>query len=147
MNPDYANELSSLVDNYSSVASELLDLLEIEQQALAQRQFDEIDRHTQTKVALIQNLEQLETTRKNLESQATEGEQQEIRQILRDQLGNLLNNCRESNLVNGGIIELSRQFNQRLLTTLLGVQGEDSSLYDERGENTDTKANHLFAKI
>ena len=41
MNPDYANQLSSLVDNYSSVASELLDLLEIEQQALAQRQFDE----------------------------------------------------------------------------------------------------------
>ena len=147
MNPLHDEKISGLLDEYSAVAEDLLDLLGKEQAALAGRQLDQIDSVTRKKETLIEKLESLECARQQAESRASEDLQLEMRNLFRERLGSILGNCRDSNLVNGGIIELSRQFNQRLLAILLGNSNGEQELYDKRGENTDHRTNQLFAKI
>ncbi len=147
MNPSHDKNIGGLLDEYSAVARDLLEILGKEQAALAARRFDELDDVTKSKQSLIEKLQDLEIARKQSESRASEDLQVEIRQLFREKLGSILGCCRDANLVNGGIIELSRQFNQRLLAIMLGNSNGDPELYDKRGENTDHRTNQIFAKI
>ena len=61
-----------------------------------------------------------------------------------DELQNLLRRCRQQNLVNGGVIEMSRRLAREVLATLRGtVPG--SEVYDRCGERRPTDGSEPLA--
>lgn len=147
MQDSHRAELPSLLDSYSTVIDELLELLSKEKEALGNRQFQYLESCTREKESLVAKLEELETSRRAMENSADSEGKEEIRREFNSQLGSSLKRCTDFNLANGGIIELSRQFNQRMLGIMLGSSAEENKLYDAQGDSTEGKPNQLFAKI
>jgi len=116
----------------------LMDVLEAEHEALRNRDFDCLTSCTQQKEVLLGRLAGLEPR---------------VRGVPGDDgftdraAAELLRKCRELNNVNGGMIEASRQFNQRMLNILPGREGQEGELYDAAGNNAAGKPGQEFAKI
>ena len=125
----------------------VLELLSKEKEARGNRQFQYRENCTREKEYLVARLEELETSRRAMENNANAEGKEEIRREFSNQLGSSLKRCTDFNLANGGIIELSRQFNQRMLGIMLGSSAEENKLYDAQGDSTEGKPNQLFAKI
>ena len=113
----------------------LVGLLETEQEALKQRNFEEIESCVKDKENILGQLEELE--RKRVQLMQDPGEETRL----------LLEKCRELNKVNGGIVEVSRQFNQRMLDTLLGSDAGENGLYDAAGNKPAHAHRQVMAKI
>mgnify|MGYP000007610944 FL=1 len=124
----------------------LLESLETERSALAQRDMSALAGSTEQKLALTQRLETLEQDRERLlAGMGFSGQKSELSaylathtgatQGLRDLWAQVLANteaCRKANLANGGILEASRQHVERALCILRGQAGSPS-LYDPNG--------------
>jgi flagellar biosynthesis protein FlgN len=141
------DELTVLADSYTRHLNELLELLQLEQDALKNREFETIRECTTQKEVLLSKLEQLDTQRKVIEQQAEPVATTEMRTYFSEKIASLLKKCSELNTVNGGIVEISKQFNQRMLNTILGTPAQDSDLYDAGGNNSGNKHKQVFAKI
>ena len=124
------------MDEYIYQLNELTALLEQEQEALMSRDYTCLNECTERKNALLEKLAVFEV---ELQSMKNPGQQ--------DEITSLLKKCRELNEINGGIIEVSRQFNQRMLRTILGGSGEGDNTYDAGGQNAGMGPSQVVARI
>lgn len=148
MNPERDNgALSLLADETVQHLKELVELLEREQTALKNREFESIAACTEQKEGLLSKLEQLETQRLAFAQQHKPAFATEIQNSINDKISSLLHKCRDLNIVNGGIVEISRQFNQRILNTILGAAAQEDNIYDAAGNNSGNKVKQIFARI
>ena len=134
MTPDGTGPLA-LEEETQQQLHTLMGLLETEQQALKLRNFEEIETCVKDKESILCRLEELE--RKRVQLMQSPGEETRL----------LLEKCRDLNKVNGGIVEVSRQFNQRMLDTLLGSSKAENSLYDAAGNKPAHSHRQVMAKI
>ena len=148
MNPGRdTNALSLLADETVQHLKELVELLEQEQTALKNREFESIVACTKEKEGLLAKLEQLDTQRLAFAQQHKPAFATELQSSMNDKISSLLQKCRDLNIVNGGIVEISKQFNQRMLNTILGAAAQDDNLYDATGNNSGNKLKQVFARI
>lgn len=138
-------ELRVLADDYTQHLNELLGLLQLEYEALNNREFENIRACTERKEVILAKLEKLESQRLIVEQQAQTGAG--LRTRFNEKIATLLQRCSAMNMVNGGIVEISKQFNQRMLNTILGMSAQDDNLYDAAGNNSGSKLKQIFAKI
>lgn len=142
---DYSEQ--QVREDYHEQLGRLVLLLELEQEALKNRQFDTIDNCARDKEAALIQLEQLEHERLQIiQAQASPGEKQSPFEADED-LSALLERCRELNTINGGIVEISKQFNQRMLESILDSGVPEEKLYDETGNKPGKSHRHIMAKI
>ena len=124
------------MDDYISQLNELAGLLEREQEALKSRDYTFLNECTERKNELLERLVAIDGGLSTVENPGQ-----------RTEITSLLARCRDLNEVNGSIIEISRQFNQRMLHTILGGNGEDNDLYDAEGQNAGTGPSPVVARI
>lgn len=147
MAADRQGAMSRLSDSYLAHLQELFSVLEQEHRALKQREFDSLDASSTKKSAMLAGLERFEAQRQQLLAASDAATRSDIEQVFNEEIRALLGKCQDLNRINGGIIDISRQFNQRMLHTILGASGEDHGLYDAAGYNTDRRPGQAFAKI
>ncbi len=136
-----------LADDYAHHLHELLGVLKLEHEALKDRKYDNIRACTEQKEILLGQLAQLEAQRKTIEQQADPLDVTEIRTHFKERIAPLVEQCGELNTLNGGVAEISRQFNQRMLNIILGGSADDDDLYNATGNNMSNKLSQVFAKI
>lgn len=141
------NGLSMHADDYALHLNELLELLQLEHEALKNREFENIRACTERKEVLLSKLEKLEAQRITIEQQLQPQASSELRTRFNEKIASLLKKCSAMNMLNGSIVEISKQFNQRMLNTILGVSAQDDNLYDAAGNNSGNKLKQIFAKI
>ncbi|NKB38995.1 MAG: hypothetical protein GKR93_17825 [Gammaproteobacteria bacterium] len=125
----------------------LVVLLELEQEALKNRQFDTINTCAKDKEIALIGLEKLEQQRLQF-IQTHSGSNEKQPPFEADERAEaLLNRCRELNTINGGIVEISRQFNQRMLESILDSNISENKLYDETGNKPRNSHRQVVAKI
>jgi flagellar biosynthesis/type III secretory pathway chaperone len=89
----------------------------------------------------------LDAQRRRIEAEADPKAAKEMRTGFNRTLSSLLKKCSDINTVNGGIVEISKQFNQRMLSTILGTPADEGDLYNAEGNNSANKLKQIFAKI
>lgn len=125
-------------------AQRLLELIDAEFQALSERDLPQLEKLLGEKLPLLSLLDQhgnsrsklladqqLSSDRQGLEILASRSAQGPELLMRSDELGKLLERCREANLRNGRLIRA----NQASLNSVLGILrgGETPGLYDSRG--------------
>ncbi len=141
------HHLSVLADEYSRYLGELLELLTLENEALKNREFERIRACTEQKEILLSQLEKLDAQRIIAEQQEEHSTGTSTHSSFNEKFASLLKKCSELNALNGGIVEISKQFNQRMLNTILGAAAQDNNLYDSAGNNSGNRLKQVFAKI
>lgn len=138
--------LQAVLSEEARCTRALLDCLERERKALAQRDLDTVQTTTQEKLQLSERLEALERQRETLITGMGFGNDAEgldrcfaslpqsgvYRRIWRQILNNI-EACRNGNLANGGVLEASRQHVEQALCILRGQSGAPA-LYGQAGE-------------
>ena len=141
---------AGLLQSYAARLCDLAAILEAEHQSLVEKNLEKLEDSTVKKQTLLQDIAKLEQERESLisnmdlEPEILKTDQSLIH--LNSHIKTLLDKVKLQNEVNGAIIEVSRQFNQRLLGILLG-NGDKNSLYDARGKNSLCPGNQSVARI
>ncbi|HET8807908.1 MAG TPA: flagellar protein FlgN [Methylophaga sp.] len=150
MSMTQAQQLRSTLQAELQMAQQLANIMEIERNALTQGDSAELDQCIRAKHPLIKQLEQLGRQRELiLKTAGFPSGKQGIQAFIVNQtdaeglaLNKLLNQlklqaarCREHNQINGGIVNVNRQYLQRALSILRGRDPEVSA-YGPGGEYT-----------
>lgn len=154
--PALREGLAELLRAELARARRLREVLTLERDALGRRDFPAIEQAAAEKERLIAALESLaERQGTLLRTGGILGGNASLRENLQktdmvelvplwDELQDLLRRCRQQNLVNGGVIEMSRRFAREVLATLRGtVPG--SEVYDRCGERHPTEGGEPLA--
>jgi flagellar biosynthesis/type III secretory pathway chaperone len=148
--------LAELLEAERARAARMLEVLGLEREALARRDFPAIEQAAAEKERLIAALESLAERQNAVLRSAgvvvTAGRLGEALERagmpdlvpLWDDLQDLLRRCRQQNLVNGGVIEMSRRFAREVLATLRGT-APGSDLYGRCGERRHTDGGEPLA--
>ena len=138
-------DLGKVLQQETETAAQLLDALHRERNALGSRELEATEEMAREKEALITRLESLASQQQELLASAgVDPSHQNVDVALKalglaslakqwQELLSVLAECRHQNLINGGIIEISRRFAQQVLDTLHGGKFEDE-LYGPEGE-------------
>lgn len=136
--------LLQLFNDDISVSQQLLALIQDEFKALGERDLPQLEQILGRKLPLLSLLEQhgrqrsellqslqLSADQKGLEQLATRSQQGSELLARSEQLGELLEQCRAANLLNGRVIRTSQTAANSVLNILRGA--ETPNLYDSRG--------------
>ena len=138
---------TALESDYVSHLNALVIILQREQDALKERNFDDVVNCTQEKEALFNKIAALETQRFELEKNAQGPEHYSFRRSFKNKTEQLIRKCNDLNILNGSLIEISRQFNHRLLSIILGGSLAGEETYNAEGASTENKLKHVVAEI
>ena len=143
-----------ILNHYDQQLENLIKLLHEEHESLRTRDIACLEKCTKNKHKLLQQLETLESKRKQLNKQlldqikdgsTNDPTSQEIID-LNNRIQLLLDNCRHQNEINGAIIEISRQFSQQLLGIMFGAPPSES-IYNSAGQNATQFPGQSVARI
>jgi len=141
--------LAEVLQAELSRARRMLEVLRLEREALEGRDFSAVEKAAGEKVRIIAALEDLaERQTRLLHAAGITTTGPDVRDALEraglphvlpiwDELYDLLARCRQQNLVNGGVIEMSRRFAREVLAALHGTS-PGSLLYGRCGETRHT---------
>lgn len=150
MSTNVVQQLNATLQSELSHSTRLAQLLQQEREALKSADLDQINQLLQQKQPLIMQLEQLGRQRDGLLKSvgfpagksgleafiANQGEQDSARlNRLLAQLRDTALQCREHNQINGGIVNVNRQYLVRALSILRGREPETAA-YGPGGEYT-----------
>ena len=151
--------LETLLTQEVQCSERLLECLEAERSALAQRDMDALEQTTQKKIEQTQLLERLETQREKIISElGYESGSHGLRQCFKNlprcenlnrlwqQIMANIESCQTGNLTNGGILESSRQHVEHALCILRGQSGTPS-LYDTNGSTSASLGQRELGKV
>ena len=141
------NKLIDVLNAYSTQLEELFTLLREEHNILQLRDVIALEECTQRKHGVLMQLTELQEEQRKLEQvkdQHTDDESQ-IRP-LKEKIRGLLKATREQNDINGGIIDISKQFSQNILDIIFGKTSENK-YYDAGGNNSHRSNGNTLAKI
>ena len=150
-------DLGKVLRQETETANQLLNALRKERTALGRRDLEATEAVAREKDKLVTRLESL-ANRQNelLSSTGIDFSRKKVDEALKGlglgslakqwlRLLDILADCRQQNLINGGIIEMSRRFSQQVLDTLRGASLDDE-LYGPGGEaKRDSKRNGPIA--
>lgn len=150
MSAQSQDRLFDLLKHYASKLKALIVILEKEHDSLDERNIKALEQCTEKKQELLNEISMLEQERDSL-NQCIEIDTDKLKADknftqLNDQIKTLLNKCRHMNEENGAIIEISSQFNQRMLEIMIGIP-EQGDLYDAAGKNATKLSNQSVARI
>lgn len=137
-------DLKSILDSYHTQGKQLLNLLQAEQKALGEENYQDIVAITQSKQEL---LAQIEKTDLNIVSaMGTSPEQNAIPEnnliksntdpslkTIWQEVSKLLQECNQLNLVNGAVISARLNGIRRYLDLMLNPQADGPVSYDQKG--------------
>ncbi len=141
-----------LLNHYVHHLEELITTLEVEHDSLCNRDLDALEQCTVRKQDLLTQLATLKqesnTTPEHTASSGSDKPEAEDMALneLKARIRSLLETCQHQNEINGAIIDVSSQFNQRMLEIILGVNGTDNT-YDSDGKSSNQLSGHTVAKI
>ena len=154
------HSLEAVLTQEVECTERLLESLETERSALAQRDITVLAQSTEEKLQRAQQLEALEQERQRLLAgmgftgdvadlskyfESLPGNTHRLRDLWQQILANT-EACRTSNLTNGGILEASRQHVEQALCILRGQAGSPS-LYDPNGETAPHLGQRELGKV
>lgn len=145
---DNYDRLTVLLDRYSGKLESLVTALEEEHTSLNERNITSLQQSTAKKQDLLKDISGLEMERNQLNKdfQLTPDNLPADIEKLNSRIRELIEKCKVMNETNGAVIELSSQFNYRILEIMLG-SGEENQLYDSNGKNSAKLANNSVARI
>ena len=141
--------LKSLLQQESSALEDLYAVLMKELVALKERNSDTITVLSEEKDTLLNNLEMLDRERQQCLQENTQASEQhitnEINQ-LSSEIEICLNKCQKQNSINGGIIEMSKLFNEKMLDIICGSSAKEVT-YGSTGKNNTDKSQHSLGRV
>lgn len=138
---------SDFGSDYVSNLNRLEEILLSEQEALKTRDFDRVNHCTTEKETLLNKLAELESHRLDIDNGLSVYNSVLFSKTVKNKITKLLQRCRDLNLTNGSLIEISKQFNRRLLNILLGRQEQELDLYSADGSSSNTSGIQMVTKI
>lgn len=154
---DSLERLDAALRNEIVAAAALLEILQQEQRALAQRDAAALDRIIPEKQRQVAGLETLAQSRTSaLRAAGVTGDINAVAARLRSderlsrpwrELLALLDQCRRLNQINGGMVEANRRYIERALAVLSGQTAADSETYGPSGAARAGLASRVNAKV
>ena len=141
--------LKSLLQQESSTLEDLYETLMKELIALKERDADSVTLLSQEKNTLLNELQKLDTERQlylqSSFSKASAGVTDEINQLT-NEIEACLKKCKKQNSINGGIIEMSKLFNEKMLDIICGNADKETT-YGSTGKNNTDKNQHSLGRV
>jgi len=144
----------SLLKQESSTLTELHALLLVELEALKQRKTDSLTGLSEEKTEMLNKLGMLDKQRQIYTDNETHHDEinnektaysKDI-QFLNIQIQENLDKCKHQNNINGGIIQMSKLFNEKILDIIYGNIDNDAT-YNTEGRSTSNKGQHSLAHV
>ena len=152
-------QLEAVLEQQVHCSTELLQCLEAERNALAERNTNALEKVSQDKSNHTQSLEELETRRKQLVSELDCGTDADGMQRCIERFGDQsrlaslwervirnIGECRDSNIANGAVLEIGRQHVEQALTILRG-ESAGPMVYDAQGVSGPVLGQREFGKV
>ncbi len=156
-----SQQLHTLFQQQHQYATQLLEALKQESDALVNRNFEQLQKSTEEKVSLTQTLEKLAHQQANVLAKHhktstaqdldkfIEEQPDAARKVLskqRKKLQSLLEECQTLNLVNGQIIAASKQSAEAALAILRGQETQGDLVYGAEGQTLSEKSEKPLLK-
>jgi flagellar biosynthesis protein FlgN len=144
----------SLLKQEASALEELYAVLMKELVALKERNTDSIHEITDNKNVLLNKLGMLDKQRqlyfeKDTHSSEIYGDDTAFKNTISTLSSDIevcLDKCKQQNNINGGIIEMSQLFNEKILDIISGNVDKDIT-YSAEGKNSSGKNQHSLARV
>lgn len=140
-----------LLEQESALLNELYELLMEETTALKERNTEMISTLVGSKNNLLNKLGVLDKQRQlYMETEApklafAENFEKRIKEM-NSSIQTALDNCKHQNKINGGIIEVSQLFNNRILDIVRGQNAQEST-YSAEGKNENNNSLNSIARV
>ncbi len=149
----YKVKVIELLDKYSGQLEELIIILKEERETLHSRDIAALEICTTRKQQLLENIARTESERTIVGRQLDElkltkenlAKNKEYQQ-LSERNNSLLEKCRKLNETNGAMIDISNQFNKRMLDIMFDTNG-NHSIYDAEGKKPAQSSAQTVARI
>lgn len=144
----------SLLKQEISILNNLHDVLLKELGALKQRDSDLIIELGEEKTAMLNKLGMLDNQRQlYIENEEHHYEVHDTKthfsneiKLLNNEIQDNLKKCKQQNKINGGVIEISQLFNEKILDIFYGNTDEQST-YSAEGRNNSNVNQHSLARV
>jgi flagellar biosynthesis/type III secretory pathway chaperone len=134
------------MQSYLEQLNLLLNHLNEEYEALKSRDITALDECLKLKEKTITDLESFENENKSCLKQANkEGASDEL-SFFRKKIKNVIDKCNKQNQVNGALIDISNQFNQRMIDIMLGKEKE-ADIYDTQGKGEAAYSSNSVVRV
>ena len=141
--------LTSILKQETTALENLYSLLMKELVALKDRNSELISELSEEKNTMLNNIEQLDMDRQRCIQEEAPNESltftNEINS-LSSEIEICLDKCKQQNSINGGIIEMSQLFNEKMLNIIFGNSDKEMT-YSANGKNNSTNNRHSFARV
>jgi flagellar biosynthesis protein FlgN len=141
---DNQGRLTSILQQEATTLEGLYELLMKELVALKERNSDSISELSEEKNSLIDTLEVLDKERQQLFN-SDSNHTNEIN-VLSNEIELCLGKCKKQNSINGGIIEMSQLFNEKMLDIICG-NSEKETTYSATGKNNTKSSQHSLGRV
>ena len=141
----------ALLQQESTLLDELYQLLKQETKALKEKNIELMNKLLESKNVLLDKLGMLDKQRQlYVEREASQTPMEESMglkvQEMNRSIQERLDNCKHQNNINGGIIEVTRLFNQKILDIVHG-QPDQENTYSAEGKNRTRHTQHSIARV
>ncbi len=141
--------LKSILKQEENALEDLYGLLMQELIALKDRSSDSVSKLSEEKNTMLHKLEQLDKERQLCVKDETHDKSltftDEIN-VLSSEIEICLNKCKHQNNINGGIIEMSLLFNEKILDIICG-NSDKQTTYGATGKNNAKSNQHSLARV
>jgi len=146
MNADHGR-LISILKQEETALEDLYGILIKELVALKERDTDSLNKLTEKKNAMLNNLGVIDKERQLFVETETNNVTftNEITSLSND-IEECLNKCKKQNSINGGIIEMSQLFNEKILNIICG-NSEEPTTYSATGKNISKNNQNSRARV
>ncbi|MBL1140452.1 MAG: flagellar protein FlgN [Proteobacteria bacterium] len=142
--------LPDILEQEVNTLEGLYSLLLKEMVALKERNSDSINQLSKEKNSMLNKLDQLDKERQLC---VTENSIQDTNLTFTNDIDALskkievcLNKCKKQNSINGGIIEMSQLFNEKMLDIICGNSDKETT-YGATGKNSTTNNQHSLGRV
>jgi flagellar biosynthesis protein FlgN len=139
----------SLLKQEETALEDLYGLLMQELIALKERNSESISKLADEKNRMLNKLAEIDKERQlYIESEYPHSEVTFTNEIsvLSSEIEVCLDKCKKQNSINGGIIEMSQLFNEKILDIICGNYGKQTT-YAATGKNTSNNNQHSIARV
>jgi flagellar biosynthesis protein FlgN len=140
---------TSILKQEATALEDLYGLLMKELVALKDRNSESINELSVEKNTMLDKLEKLDRERQlcvNNETQENELTFTNEINTLNSEIQTCLNKCKQQNSINGGIIEMSQLFNEKILDIICGNTDKQTT-YSATGKNKYKNNQHTIARV
>ncbi len=140
--------LTSLLKQEASTLEDLYEVLMKELVALKDHNSDSVTTLSKEKDSMLNKLEQLDKERQLCVKDAKQESSTFTNEInvLSSEIEICLDRCKQQNNINGGIIEMSQLFNEKMLDIICG-NSDKQTTYSAAGKNKAKNSQHSLGRV